>query len=122
MVLLPKALLRLRGDKPMPGEPADENELKDMIDAPVGDRSRWQPRWPDMRGVLSYRSASLPWCARATTATVISYGRTLPLCVQAADQLQRERGPDLRRARSAQHLSLRLEGDQPQRAEDGPAC
>src|SRR6478735_3424799 len=49
MVLLPKALLRVRGEQLLPGEPADEGTLKQMIDAPVGDRSRWQPRWPDVK-------------------------------------------------------------------------
>src|SRR2546426_3370086 len=34
MVLLPKALLRMKGDKLIPGEPADEHALKKMIDAP----------------------------------------------------------------------------------------
>src|SRR6267143_76862 len=41
LVLLPKALLRVRGEQLLPGEPADEGELKAMIDAPVGDRSQW---------------------------------------------------------------------------------
>src|SRR5213082_1833637 len=49
MVLLPKALLRVRGEKKIPGEPADENDLKTLIDAPLGDRSEWQPQWPDIR-------------------------------------------------------------------------
>src|SRR5947207_1292383 len=48
MVLLPKALLRLKGDQLIPGEPTDEQKLKAMIDAPVGDRSNWQPRWPEL--------------------------------------------------------------------------
>ena len=91
MVLLPKALLRLRGDKLLPGEPADEDQLKEMIDAPVGDRSRWQPRWPDMQEYfVPFGVAAL--VREGDAATVVSYGRTLPLCVQAADQLQRERG------------------------------
>jgi len=91
MVLLPKALLRLRGDKLLPGEPTDEGELKDMIDAPVGDRSRWQPRWPDMQAYfVPIGSASL--VCEGDFATVVSYGRTLPLCVQAVEQLQNERG------------------------------
>src|SRR5207237_8879870 len=42
MVLLPKALLRVRGEKLLPGEPNDPSELKAMIDAPVGERSKWQ--------------------------------------------------------------------------------
>src|SRR5260370_18049475 len=48
MVLLPKALLRVRGEQLIPGEPADQNLLKEMIDAPVGDRSHWQPPWPEV--------------------------------------------------------------------------
>src|SRR5271155_2250968 len=52
MVLLPKALLRVRGDKLIPGEPTDEEELKKRIDAPLGDRSNWQPRWPDLKHYL----------------------------------------------------------------------
>jgi 2-oxoisovalerate dehydrogenase E1 component beta subunit len=91
MVLLPKALLRVRGEQLLPGEPADETRLKEMIDAPVGDRSSWQPRWPDLQpyfvplGVASR-------VREGTAATVVSYGRTLPLCVQAADELRREEG------------------------------
>src|SRR5258708_16778390 len=46
LVLLPKALLRLRGDKLIPGEPEDHEELKRRIDAPVGDRTNWVPDWP----------------------------------------------------------------------------
>src|SRR5476651_1750165 len=34
MVLLPKALLRVRGEEKIPGEPDDEQELKERIDAP----------------------------------------------------------------------------------------
>src|SRR3954465_5713503 len=46
MVLLPKALLRVGGEKKLPGEPVDENELKERIDAPLGDaRTAWKPRW-----------------------------------------------------------------------------
>jgi len=91
MVLLPKALLRQRGDRLIPGEPEDHNELKNMIDAPVGDRSTWQPRWPDVEDYF----VPLGKAARVRegdTATVVSYGRMLPLCVQAADQLAAERG------------------------------
>ncbi len=91
MVLLPKALLRVRGEQLLPGEPANQELLKSMIDAPVGDRSGWQPRWPDLQAYfVPLGEAAL---ARAgAAATVISYGRTLTLCVQAADQLHEERG------------------------------
>src|SRR5687768_2846258 len=89
MVLLPKALLRVPGDKLIPGEPEDQQQLKEMIDAPIGDRSRWQPRWPEVREYfIPLGEASL---ARVGThATVVSYGRTLALCTQAADQLADE--------------------------------
>jgi 2-oxoisovalerate dehydrogenase E1 component beta subunit len=93
MVLLPKALLRVRGDQKqkIPGEPADEEELKRMIDAPVGDRTGWQPRWPDVKEYfVPFGKAEL--VRAGSDATVISYGRTLPLCVQAADELNHDEG------------------------------
>jgi 2-oxoisovalerate dehydrogenase E1 component beta subunit len=91
MVLLPKALLRVRGEQLIPGEPPDADQLKQMIDAPVGDRSRWQPRWPSVEEYfVPIGEAAL--VRQGTSATVVSYGRTLPLCVQAADQLGREQG------------------------------
>jgi 2-oxoisovalerate dehydrogenase E1 component beta subunit len=91
MVLLPKALLRVRGDEPVPGEPADPEQLKQMIDAPLGDRKRWQPRWPAVEEYfVPLGKAAL--VRQGTGATIVSYGRMLPLCVQAADQLGAERG------------------------------
>ena len=91
LVLLPKALLRVRGGQKIPGEPDDEEELKERIDAPVGDRTHWQPRWPDVRPYfVKLGEASL--VREGDTATVVSYGRTLPLCVQAADELRDETG------------------------------
>ncbi len=91
MVLLPKALLRLRGEQKIPGEPASEDELKERIDAPLGDRSQWQPRWPDVQPYfVPFGLASL--VREGDAATVVSYGRTLPLCVQAADQIKQETG------------------------------
>jgi 2-oxoisovalerate dehydrogenase E1 component beta subunit len=89
MVLLPKALLRVRGEQLIPGEPDDANVLKELIDAPVGDRSHWRPRWPD---VQEYRvplgTASV--AREGSSVTVVSYGRTLPLCLQAARELEQE--------------------------------
>jgi 2-oxoisovalerate dehydrogenase E1 component beta subunit len=93
MVLLPKALLRVRGTQLIPGEPEDPDVLKDMIDAPVGDRSHWQPRWPELEQyVVPLGVAAVP--RRGSDATVISYGRTLPLCLQAAEELRGEAGID----------------------------
>src|SRR5579864_4067727 len=76
MVLLPKALLRVRGEALIPGEPADPNLLKEMIDAPVGDRTGWQPRWPELEEyVVPIGSGTV--AREGTDATVVSYGRTL---------------------------------------------
>jgi 2-oxoisovalerate dehydrogenase E1 component beta subunit len=91
LVLLPKALLRVRGEQKLPGEPDSEEELKARIDAPLGDRSSWQPRWPDLKPYyVPIGVASL--VREGDDATVISYGRTLPLCVQASDALAEETG------------------------------
>lgn len=91
LVLLPKALLRVRCDKLIPGEPADADVLKQMIDAPVGDRTHWQPSWPDVQEyfVPIGKSALV---REGTDATVISHGRTLPICASAADALKQEQG------------------------------
>jgi 2-oxoisovalerate dehydrogenase E1 component beta subunit len=92
MVLLPKALLRVRGERPIPGEPDDPKELAAMIDAPVGgDRGNWQPRWPDL-GEYFVPLGKAERVREGSDATVISYGRTLPLCVQSADALRDELG------------------------------
>jgi 2-oxoisovalerate dehydrogenase E1 component beta subunit len=89
MVLLPKALLRVKGDKLIPGEPADPAELSRRIDAPVGDRTDWHPDWPELQEyVVPIGKADL--VREGTSATVISYGRQLPMCVQAADELAAE--------------------------------
>lgn len=91
LVLLPKALLRLRGEEKLPGEPADEEELKARIDAPLGDRSTWQPRWPDMQPYF-VQFGTARKVREGSAATIVSYGRTLPLCAQAADELQKDHG------------------------------
>jgi 2-oxoisovalerate dehydrogenase E1 component beta subunit len=91
MVLLPKALLRVRGEKKIPGEPDSEEELKERIDAPVGDRSTWKPRWPDV-GEYFVKLGEASLVREGDDATIVSYGRTLPLCVQAADELREEKG------------------------------
>ena len=93
MYLKPKALLRVRGDELIPGEPNDEKQLKAMIDAPLGDRSGWKPRWPDLQeyevpiGVGKITR-------EGTDLTIVSYGRTLPICNQVADEM-REQGVSL---------------------------
>ena len=89
LFLKPKALMRVRGEELIPGEPADEKELKNMIDAPIGDRSKWKAQWPKVEEYL------IPFGKAKTTRsgdqiTVVSYGRHLLLCNEVADQLKNE--------------------------------
>jgi 2-oxoisovalerate dehydrogenase E1 component beta subunit len=89
LFLKPKALMRVRGEELIPGEPENEKELKAMIDAPIGDRSRWKPRWPDLQEYM------IPIGQGKITRTgeqitVVSYGRHLLICNEVADQLKAE--------------------------------
>src|SRR5579859_379079 len=51
MFLAPKTLMRAKAgpEERIPGEPADDRALSRMIDAPIGDRSRWRPDWPSVK-------------------------------------------------------------------------
>lgn len=88
LFLKPKALMRVRGEDLIPGEPEDPKELKG-IDAPIGDRSKWKPKWPQLE---DYRIPIGE--AKVTRAgdqvTVVSWGRHLLLCNQVADKLKEE--------------------------------
>lgn len=94
MYLKPKALLRVRGTEQIPGEPPltpeGEKQLKEMIDAPLGDRSKWKANWP--KGLTDYtvEIGKGKIVREGDHVTVVSYGRTLLLCAQAADQLAQE--------------------------------
>jgi 2-oxoisovalerate dehydrogenase E1 component beta subunit len=85
LFLKPKALLRVRGEELIPGEP-DEKTLKSMIDAPIGDRSKWKARWPEI-GEYEVPIGKGKIVREGTDVTVVSYGRTLPLCSKAAQEL-----------------------------------
>ena len=87
LFLKPKALLRVRGEELIPGEPADERQLKGMIDAPIGDRSNWQPKWPDLED-FEIPIGQGKIVREGESATVVSYGRTLPVCAKVADDLR----------------------------------
>jgi 2-oxoisovalerate dehydrogenase E1 component beta subunit len=86
MYLAPKALLRIKGEAPIPGEPGDDRLLSKMIDAPLGDRSAWQPQWPSLEG-YKVPIGKGKVVREGRGLTVVSYGRTLPLCVKAAESL-----------------------------------
>jgi len=91
MFLKPKALLRVKG-KPgeeVPGEPGDDKALSKMIDAPLGDRTKWRPEWPKLEELfIPIGKARI---ARAGThVSVLTYGRNVPMAVAAADELAGE--------------------------------
>ena len=89
--LVPKALMRVRSQpgEEIPGEPGDDKALSKMIDAPLGDRTKWQPSWPDTPDLfVPFGEARV--VREGRDVTVVSYGRTLPLCVKAAEGVDAE--------------------------------
>ncbi len=86
LYLKPKALLRVKGKKLIPGEPSDENLLKSMIDAPLKDRHLWKPRFPELeKYTLPLGRGRVIKEGRALT--VVSFGRPLYLCQEALRQM-----------------------------------
>jgi 2-oxoisovalerate dehydrogenase E1 component beta subunit len=86
LFLEPKALLRVKGEEPIPGAPADEKELHAMIDAPIGDRSSWRPNWPpveEYRVPIGKAKVSKP----GPDATVVTHGRLAPIALEVAREL-----------------------------------
>jgi 2-oxoisovalerate dehydrogenase E1 component beta subunit len=86
MFLIPKALMRIKGEELIPGEPGDDKALSKLIDAPLGDRSKWAPQWPALEDV-SIPLGKAKTVRTGSQLTVVSYGRTMPLCVNAAEKL-----------------------------------
>jgi 2-oxoisovalerate dehydrogenase E1 component beta subunit len=91
MFLMPKALLRVKGKagEDVPGEPADDKVLSSMIDAPLGDRTAWKPRWPELEEL--YIPIGKARIAReGTHVSVLTYGRNVHMCLAAAEELAAE--------------------------------
>lgn len=87
MFLYPKALIRVQGDEKIPGEPTDPKELSKMIDAPIGDRSQWQPSWPELEDFeIEIGKANV--LVEGNQVTVLTYGRQAILCKQVALHLK----------------------------------
>ncbi|MES2856864.1 MAG: transketolase C-terminal domain-containing protein [Bdellovibrionota bacterium] len=89
LYLKPKALMRIRGEELIPGEPNDERKLKQMIDAPIGDRSNWKAKWPELEQ-YTVEIGKGKITREGKHATLVSYGRTLPLCNKVSDLLKEE--------------------------------
>jgi 2-oxoisovalerate dehydrogenase E1 component beta subunit len=90
LVMIPKALMRIKGEELIPGEPADEKELKERIDAPLGEaRKGWEPRWPELE--FAPTPIGKARIAReGKHATVVTYSRHVLLAKNVADKLARE--------------------------------
>jgi 2-oxoisovalerate dehydrogenase E1 component beta subunit len=92
MYLVPKALMRVRAggaEELVPGEPGDDKVLSKMIDAPLGDRSKWQPDWPATED-LFIRIGEGKIVRRGEQVTCVSWGRMLPVCQKACEELAKE--------------------------------
>lgn len=87
MYLKPKALLRVKGEERIPGEPEDDRQLSKLIDKPLGDSSAWKPQWPALEP-YAVPIGKGKVVREGSQVTVVSYGRTLPLCTKAADTLR----------------------------------
>jgi 2-oxoisovalerate dehydrogenase E1 component beta subunit len=76
-------------EEEIPGEPGDDKALAKMIDAPLGDRSKWKPQWPKLEDLfipIGQARVARP----GTSVTVVTYGRNVPMAVLAADELAGE--------------------------------
>jgi 2-oxoisovalerate dehydrogenase E1 component beta subunit len=91
MFLAPKALMRTKGSasERIPGEPDDDRTLSKMIDAPLGDRSRWRPEWPDVKEYFVPLGKART-CRQGSHVTVVTYGRMVHVALSAAESLAAE--------------------------------
>lgn len=99
MFLYPKALIRVKGEEKIPGEP-DEKELKRMIDAPTGPtlydiekvRNDWKPNWPT--GLTDYQVpfGEARLVQEGRDITILTYARHVFMARQACAQLQESDG------------------------------
>jgi len=90
LYLAPKALLRTKGEELIPGEPADDKQLREAIDKPVGEKAdgvEWEPQWPaleDFRVPLGQARVVL----EGSVATVVTYGRHVAMAKSVAQRLR----------------------------------
>ncbi len=87
LFMKPKFLMRVRGEELIPGEPVEEKELKAMIDAPIGDRSKWKPRWPELQD-YSIPIGQGKITREGEHITVVTYGRMVLVLNQIADEMR----------------------------------
>jgi 2-oxoisovalerate dehydrogenase E1 component beta subunit len=92
MVLIPKALMRVKAAGPeemIPGEPEDARVLAKMIDAPIGDREGWEPQWPQT-AIEFVPFGTARTVRRGSDVTLVTYGRMVLVAKRAAEMLAGE--------------------------------
>jgi 2-oxoisovalerate dehydrogenase E1 component beta subunit len=93
MYMKPKALLRVDGDEQIPGEPPltaeGKKQLKDMIDAPLGDRSQWKAKWPKLED-YTVEIGKGKIVHEGEHVTLVTYGRHVLIARDVAKQLAEE--------------------------------
>jgi 2-oxoisovalerate dehydrogenase E1 component beta subunit len=93
MYMKPKALLRVEGEDPIPGEPPltaeGKKQLKEMIDAPLGDRTKWSPKWPDLQD-YTVEIGKGKIVRAGEHVTVVTYGRHVLIARDVADALLKD--------------------------------
>ena len=89
LYLPPKALFRVRGKELIPGEPSDSKALRAAIDAPVNPQQRrtWKPQWPTSLEAYKVPIGKAKICQEGRHLSVITYGRHVSMCKEAAQQL-----------------------------------
>lgn len=94
LYLKPKALLRQKGRELIPGEPEDEKELRKMIDAPIGDRSKWKPKWPKLEEYeVPLGKAKI--AKEGRDLTLVTHGRMAPISLKIAEDLAEKKQGDV---------------------------
>ena len=86
LYLIPKALMRARDEERLPGEPDNDKALAKLIDAPLGDRSKWRADWPTI-GEVDVPIGKARLVRPGTQVTTVTYGRHVEIAKKAADQL-----------------------------------
>jgi 2-oxoisovalerate dehydrogenase E1 component beta subunit len=89
MFLKPKALMRVRGEELIPGEPEDEKELRARIDAPIGDRSNWKPQWPELQDYRVSLGKGKIVCA-GQHLSLVTWGRHVLIAKEVCRELRSE--------------------------------
>ena len=89
LYLQPKALLRIKGEKKIPGEPENEDQLKAMINTPLENRGAWQAQWPLLKKhTVPIGKGKI--VHEGTNLSLVSFGRGLSLCAKAIESLRKE--------------------------------